>query len=256
MRPTLPAQFLADPIAHRGLHDKTQNRPENSPAAFRGAIAAGYPIEMDLQLSADGVAMVFHDDDLNRLTGQKGLVKARTAAELAQITLNHSTETIPTLKQVLALVAGRVPLLIELKDQHGQMGETDGRLEQATADALKYYNGTVALMSFNPHSVARLAILAPDLPRGITTSDYTPSSWPELPATLCDHLREIPDYDRADCCFISHEARDLARPRVAQLQAQGATILCWTIRSPEAEAKARKIAANITFEGYLAAHPA
>lgn len=253
---TLPAVFRQLPIAHRALHDKTDKRPENSRAAIRAAIAAGYGIEMDLQLSADGQAMVFHDYDLERLTGEKGALRLRTAAELGRIALLHGDgEGIPTLAEVLELVGGRVPLLIELKDQDGAMGPDIGGLGAATAAALAGYDGPVALMSFNPHAVAEMAELLPGLPRGITTSDYDPEDWP-LDKATCDRLREIPDFERTGSCFISHEARDLGRPRVAELKAAGVPILCWTIRSPEAEAEARKIADNVTFEGYLAALPA
>lgn len=252
----LPDSFLRLPIAHRALHDRTGGRIENSPSAIRAAVVAGYAIEIDLQLSRDGVPMVFHDEDLDRLTHETGPVNARTAAELGRITLKDSSDTIPTLAQVLALIDGKVPLLIELKDQTLVMGPTDGRLEAATAETLSDYRGDVALMSFNPHSIAHLARLAPHLPRGVTTSAYNPEDWAPLPAEVCNRLRAIPDYDATGSSFISHEGRDLARPRVAELKAQGAKILCWTIRSAADEVLARTVADNVTFEGYLAALPA
>jgi glycerophosphoryl diester phosphodiesterase len=255
-RVPLPASFLRLPIAHRALHDRAAGRIENSPSAIRAAVAAGYAIEIDLQLSADGVPMVFHDEELDRLTNETGPVNARTAEALGRIQLKDTTDTIPTLAEVLDLIGGRVPLLIEIKDQTMVMGPTDGRLEDATAEALKGYRGDVALMSFNPHSVAHMARLAPHLPRGITTSAYDPDDWAPLPVEVCDRLRPIPDYDATGSSFISHEGRDLGRARVAELKAQGAAILCWTIRSAADEALARKIADNVTFEGYPAALPA
>ena len=255
MKPVpLPVAYLRAPIAHRALHDAARRRIENSASAIRAARAAGYAIEMDLQLSADGVPMVFHDEDLSRLTAEHGPLNAHTAADLTRIKLKGSDDTIPTFAQVLALVAGAVPLLIELKDQTLTMSETDARLESATAAALESYSGPAALMSFNPHCIAHLSRLAPHLPRGLTTSAYGPD-W-NLPESTRHTLRDIPEYDRTASSFISHEATDLSSPRVAQLKAKGATILCWTIRSPEAEAKARQIAQNITFEGYPAAFPA
>lgn len=256
MRVPLPPAFLTLPLAHRALHDCSARRPENSPAAIRAAIAAGYGIEIDLQLSSDGVAMVFHDEALDRLTATIGPVNARTAAELGQIALTDADDGIPTFTQVLHLIAGQVPLLIELKDQTLTMGQTDGRLERATATALAGYTGDVAVMSFNPHSVAHMARLAPHVPRGLTTSAYDPTDWAPLDPATCAHLRTIPDYDRTASSFISHEAADLPRPRVEALKSQGAAILCWTIRSPTAEAAARTIAHNITFEGYPAPFPA
>ena len=256
MRVPLPPAFLSTPIAHRAYHDVSQGRPENSRAAIRAAIAAGYGIEIDLQLSRDGVPMVFHDETLERLTPRDGWLCDLTAAELADIPLTGGDEGIPTLAEVLALVAGRVPLLIELKDQTLRMAETDGRLEQATAAVLATYQGPVAVMSFNPHCIARMAALAPGLPRGLTTSAYDPDDWHPLAPEICDRLRPIPDYDRTLSSFISHEHADLARPRVAELAAQGAAILCWTIKSPEQESAARRIAQNITFEQYAATPPA
>ena len=252
MRVPLPPAFLTRPITHRGYHNRALGIIENSGQAMSAAVAAGYGIEIDLQLSADGVPMVFHDETLDRLTAEHGDLNTRTAAELQAIRLTDSTDTIPTLAAVLALIAGRVPLLIEIKDQSLTMSATDGRLEVATAQALAGYAGPVALMSFNPHSVAHLAVAAPNLPRGLTTSAYDPIDWHPLPLAACDALRDIPDYDRTLSSFISHEAGDLARPRVSALRAQGAAVLCWTIRSAQAEAEARKIAQNITFEGYAA----
>ncbi|PRY75242.1 glycerophosphoryl diester phosphodiesterase [Yoonia maritima] len=249
---TLPPSFFARPITHRALHDRAAGRVENSLASIQAAVDAGYGIEIDVQLSRDDQAMVFHDNLLDRLTPETGPVRARTGKELGAIKLTGDAGTIPTLTQVLETVGGRVPLLIEIKDQDGAMGPNVGTLEQATADALKDYSGDVAVMSFNPHSVAVMAQIAPNIPRGITTSSYEAQFWPEVPDKTRAVLREIPDYDRTGACFISHEAADLDRPRVAELKSQGAQVLCWTIRSPAAEAKAREIAENVTFEGYLA----
>lgn len=250
--PQLPKSFLDRPIAHRGYHDAHAGRPENSRAAFEAAIEAGYGIELDLQLSKDAQAMVFHDYDLHRLTVAKGAIQQRTAKELGAISLRYSDETVPTLVEVLELVAGRVPLLIELKDQDGAMGANIGPLEEATAQALATYTGDVALMSFNPNSVARMADLLPQRPRGITTCAYSAKDWLTLGAKVRNHLREIPDFDRAQADFISHKHKALTAPRVAELKARGVPILCWTIRSPAEEAVARKIADNVTFEGYVA----
>ncbi len=249
----LHPDFLRLPVTHRGYHDA--ERPENSLSAARAAIAAGYAIECDLQLSADGVPMVFHDYDLHRLTGTSGRVQAMTAEALRALTLCGRNDHIPTLTEFLALIDGRVPLLVELKDQEGGMGPTDGRLEAAAALLLRAYTGPLAVMSFNPYAIEAFRRHAPGIAVGLTTSAYGPD-WALLPHATRDRLRPIPDYERLGCCFISHEASDLARQRVADLRAKGAAILCWTIRSPEAEAEARRIADNITFEGYPAVTPA
>ncbi len=252
----LPRSFLRLPLAHRAYHDKTAGRPENSIAAIQAAIDAGYGIEIDIQRSSDGVAMVFHDYDLGRLTGERGPIAGRTADALQSLPLLYGDGAgIPTLAAVLKQVAGQVPLLIEVKDQDGNMGPNTHALEQAVADALRGYSGDVAVMSFNPHSVTALAQAAPDIPRGLITCDYNAEDWSLLSDARRDDLRAIPDYDRTGACFISHQAGDLTRARVAELKAQGAAILCWTIRSKAQEADARRIADNITFEGYAADHP-
>lgn len=248
----LPAAFLAHPLAHRALHDRAAGRPENSRAAVRAAVGAGYGIEIDLQPSADGVPMVFHDYDLRRLTGVPGRVRGLSAAELRATRLLDAEDGIPTLVEVLEIVAGKVPLLIEIKDQDGAMGPSVGPLEEAAARVLAGYGGPVAVMSFNPHAIAAFQAAAPGIAVGLTTSAYSDADWPLLPGKVRERLRDIPDYDRLGASFISHEAADLGAKRVAELKAQGAAILCWTIRSAQAEAEARKVARNITFEGYLA----
>lgn len=252
----LPAAFLGAPLAHRAYHDRAAGRPENSRAAIRAAIAAGYGIECDVQLSRDGVAMVFHDYDLGRLTAETGPVAQRSAQALGEITLTGGDEGIPTLAEVLGIVAGQVPLLIEIKDQDGAMGGNIGPLEASVAEALGGYSGPVAVMSFNPHAVARMADLAPDVPRGLTTCAYTADDWPLLNATTRTLLARIPDFGRVGASFISHDARDLSSEIVAGIKAKGVPVLCWTIRSPEAETQAREIADNVTFEGYPAPLPA
>jgi len=248
----LPSSFLARPICHRGLHDRKVGRVENSLESIKAGVAAGYGIEIDIQPSADGHAMVFHDDFLNRLTGQTGLIKLRDRAALEEIPLKDDSGTIPALDTVLTHINGQVPVVIEIKDQDGEMGESVGHLEESVVRALHGYAGDVALMSFNPHSVAACAALAPDIPRGIVTSSYRASFWPDIPAATRDRLRDIPDFESVGATFISHEADDLDRARVHQLKAAGAHILCWTIRSAKEEAAARKVVDNITFEGYLA----
>ncbi|MGC3940028.1 glycerophosphodiester phosphodiesterase family protein [Roseobacter sp. EG26] len=255
MRVSLPEEFLTRPLAHRALHDVTAGRPENSRAAIRAAIVAGYGIEIDVQMSADESAMVFHDDDLDRLAMATGPVRVQTACALEKIELRGGSEAIPRLAEVLELVAGQVPLLIEIKDQDGEMGANVGALERAVTADLAGYDGPVAVMSFNPNSVRHMADLCPEIPRGLVTDAYQVQDWP-LSEETCALLRGIPDYDAAGCSFISHNHKDLRRPRVMELKASGAAILCWTVKSPQEEERARQIAQNITFEQYLAPFPA
>lgn len=247
----LPQAFLSQPLAHRGLHDRTARRPENSRAAVAAAIAAGYGIEIDLQLSADGRAMVFHDDGLERLTAATGPVRDRSSADLGQLGLLGGDETIPTFREILDLVAGRVPLLVEIKDQDGSLGPDVGLLERAVAGDADGYRGPIAFMSFNPHSVMALAEAAPKVPRGLTTSAFPAKDWPTVPQDRREALAAMTDLDATGAAFISHGARDLASPAVARARATGRSVLCWTIRSPADEARARRYADNITFEDYL-----
>ncbi|OSP54176.1 glycerophosphodiester phosphodiesterase family protein [Pseudoruegeria sp. SK021] len=258
--PALDQIFLARPLAHRGYHDAAAARPENSAAAMTAAVRAGYGIELDVQLSSDGGAMVFHDADLNRMTTATGPVRDRSKDALNRITLTQSNEPIPALTDILQLVAGRTPILIELKDQTadgGHGGPSDNlALAQAVAQDLAGYDGPAAVMSFNPDIVILLAQLLPDRARGLTTDSYRPEQRPadHSPADWAA-LRDMAGLAPSGATFISHSAADLARPRVQALRTQGMPVLCWTIRSREAEAAARRLADNITFEGYPAPRP-
>ena len=139
--------LVETPIAHRGYWGK--NAPENSLSAFSKAIEKGYAIELDVQLLADNTVVVFHDESLARMTGNDGYLKYLNKEDLKALTLKGSKEKIPTLKEVLALVDGKVPLLIEIKNKHKV-----GNLEQAVLEELKSYNGEFAVQSFNPYSLS------------------------------------------------------------------------------------------------------
>ncbi|MFN0115035.1 MAG: glycerophosphodiester phosphodiesterase family protein [Paracoccaceae bacterium] len=252
----LPAAFLRAPIAHRALHDLRAGRPENSLAAVRAAVAAGYGIEIDIQPSADGVPMVFHDHDLPRLAGRQGAVHDFPAAELASMPLQGTAERIPTLAEVLAAVAGRVAVLIEVKDQTAMGAAGTGPFEAAIARVLAASAGPVAVMSYNPHTVAALAEAAPAVARGLTVGGPVDSTYGGLPADRALHLADAGDFDRVGASFISCDRQYLHRPAIVRLKARGVPVLCWTIRSPGQEAEARRIADNVTFEGYPADIPA
>lgn len=250
----LAAGFLRLPIAHRGLHARARGVIENSRAAAAAAIAAGYGLEIDVQRAACGEAMVFHDDDLPRLTGASGALAARTAAELGALRLIDADETVPTLAEILALVAGRAPLLIEVKDQTRTLGPAVGPLEARVAELLDGYEGPVATMSFNPHSVAALAEAAPRTPRGLTSCAFARGHW-DAPLARREALADLRDFDAVGASFVSHDHEDLDNPAVARIKARGLPVLTWTVRSPAQEAAARRIADNVTFEGYDAALP-
>ncbi len=248
----LAKSFFQAPITHRTLHDVTDGRPENSVAGARAAIERGYGIEIDLQLSKDGVPMVFHDYSLERLTHANGVVAQCDAAELSNVALKGGDEGIPTLEAFLKVVDGQVPLLVEIKDQDGALGPKVGKLAKATCALMNDYKGDKALMSFNPHTVAKCAKWSPEIARGIVTDPYLKEHWPLIPDARRIELAEIPDYERVGACFISHNVNHLTDAPVARIKAMGADVLCWTVKSAEQEKIARQVAQNVTFERYLA----
>lgn len=249
-RPALDPAFLRVPIAHRGLHGP--GVPENSLAAVRAAVAAGYGIELDIQHNAEGDPVVFHDYDLERLIGIEGFIADTPREELAKLRLKKTDEAVPTLTEVLREVAGRVPLLLEIKDQDGRLGDNVGDLQDRVAAALGSYEGPVAVMSFNPETIAAFTRTAPELVAGLVTCAFDEDDWPMLDDKARERLGRIEDVGRAGASFVSHDWADLANPAVVALHAQGMPVLTWTIRSPEAEAAARAAGAdNVTFEDYL-----
>jgi glycerophosphoryl diester phosphodiesterase len=240
---TPPAWLSRQPIAHRGLHDGDAGVPENSRAAFEAAIAAGYAIELDLQRSADGAAMVFHDGDLDRMTEESGPVTARAAAELGRIRLSGSTETIPTLAQVLDDVAGRAPILVEIKSWHRPVGG----LEAAALSHLQDYDGAVAVQSFDPASLAWFRHHAPGIRRGQIGHRYRHlrhgrSAWQRF------LLRNLLLSGQSRPHFIAYDIDDLPHPAPALARRLGLPLLAWTVRSEAAWEKARGLADNVIFE--------
>lgn len=206
--------------AHRGWHG--DGRIENSPSAFRAAIAAGYGIECDVQLTADDAAAVFHDFDLDRLTDKTGPIRARTLEMLSTIPL-HGGEPIWTLANLLDEIAGRVPLLVEIKSGHGVPAD---RLCRAVARALNRYRGRVAVMSFDPQAVRWFAVHAPQLVRGlVVTEDGNPGAFAVSRGILARRF--------AKAEFIAHDIRDLPSPFAAAERERGLPVLTWTVRSPE-----------------------
>lgn len=230
------AWLTVRPIAHRGLHDASRGRPENSLAAAEAAVNAGFAIECDLHPAADGVPVVFHDDDLARLTGQAGCVRDRTSRELAAARLAGTAEHVPTLMELLDLVAGRVPLVIELKDMPGR----DAGFVQSVAEALAGYDGPVGLMSFAKSLVAEIKAAAPGIPRGLTAEGSGRAGLAHLPAVLT--LK--PD-------FISYSLADLPTPvPLLARRVLGIPLISWTVRTPADRRKAARWTDQITFEGF------
>ncbi len=248
----LPSAFHARPFAHRGLHDRADGRAENGLAAFEAAVAAGYAVELDVQASADGEAMAFHDYDLARLTGRDGRVDALSAEALRAVPLIGGG-TIPDLATALARIDGRAPVLVEIKDQTGDFGPTDGALERRVCDVVRAAGGaeTCAVMSFNPHSIRAVRDHAPELRRGLVSYDF---EHPHDAHVAADWRRDLATLSMFDACgadFASYGLANLDAPALDPLRARGVPIFTWTVRSA-AQAQAARVACDqITFEGFL-----
>ena len=231
--------IVKDYIAHRGLHNK--DLPENSLGAFANAIEYGHPIELDVQLIADGTVVVFHDYALSRMTGRDGYTKNLIASELHDYKLNKTEFSIPTLNEVLNLVDGSVPLLIEIKNE-GKIGE----LESALYNLLKNYKGEYAVQSFNPYSLEWFKNNAPEVWRGQLSSYFRKS---ELPFFKRFALKRMLLNKRVSCPhFISYDARFLPNSYVKHFKTL--PLLAWTIRSQSEYMKVVKYCDNIIFEGF------
>jgi glycerophosphoryl diester phosphodiesterase len=241
--------LTARPIAHRGLHDAAAGTIENTPLAFRAAIDAGYGIECDLQISADGEAMVHHDDTLGRLTEGAGRLDAMTAAALRRIAFKSTADRMLTLGELCDLVAGRVTLLIELKGRFA--GDT--RLAARTAEVLA---GTrpVAAMSFDPSLMAALRSLAPKLTLGLVAMRRDAGVPANAKMSALGYARQAL---AARPQFLAYRLQDLtsAPPLIARNLLRW-PVLTWTVRSNADRARAARYADQIIFEGFRPEPPA
>ena len=240
--------LTARPIAHRGLHDASAGVIENTATAFIAARDAGYGIECDVQVSADGEAMVHHDDALGRLTEGDGALAAMTTAEIQAVRFKQSEDRILTLSELFDLVDGRVPLLIEIKSRF----DGDLQLVARAAAVLARYQGPAALMSFDPAPIAWLRANAPTLMRGIVAEQrYDHPEWAaatRFQKFLLAHLLHAPTTRPR---FIAYAVRDLPAP--APWLARnlfGLPLLTWTVRSEDDRRRAARYADQMIFEGF------
>lgn len=237
-------RFVGAKFAHRGLHG--DGRAENSMSAFRAAVEAGYGIELDVRLSSDGKLVVFHDDTLDRVCGVEGRVDAFTAEELAEIKLSGTEDGIPLFADVLKLVDGKVPLLVEIKEDAGKYGVSD-----KTVEILKEYKGDFIIESFNPLSLGNVKKKLPSAERGILSHryyEYEPYRKPLyflLQALLLNRV-----CSPAFIAFDHRHTKCLSFRIVRGLF--GAVTFAWTIRSEEEEECALKNGFDgIIFENYI-----
>jgi glycerophosphoryl diester phosphodiesterase len=240
--------ITARPIAHRGLHDISQGIVENTASAFAGAIDRGYAIECDLQLTADGEAVVFHDERLERLTQGRGMVKDLTAAEMKRLEIRQSKDHVQTLGELLEQVKGKVPLIIELKSHW----DRDERLAARALAVLKGYGGPHCLMSFDPDIVAAVGRMSPQTIRGIVAERAFDSYYDALPLKTQLELRTFAHLNRTRPDFVSFHFGDLPWAPVTALRAAGMPVITWTIRSAEEAWTALRFSDQITFEGFAA----
>jgi glycerophosphoryl diester phosphodiesterase len=240
--------LIARPIAHRGLHDANAGVIENTAGAIRAAVEAHYSIEVDLQITADGEAMVHHDDRLGRLTEGDGRLAAMTAADLKRVPFKTTSDRMLTLGEVCDLVHGQVTLVLELKSTF--VG--DRRVAFRTADVLRSYRGEVAAMSFDPDLVATLKEAAPDLTRGITAMGrYDDPEWAPLSLWQKVTFPHLLQSLLARPHFVAYALNDLpaAAPAFAR-RAFGLPLLAWVARSEDDRIRAVRLSDQMIFEGF------
>ena len=239
--------LFAPPIAHRGFWNG-DGATENSLAAFQAACARGYGIELDVQLSADREAVVFHDATLERLTGAPGRVGDHSAADLATLRLNGADEGIPTLTEALAVVGHRAMVLIELKIPAGEVGALEKRVHEVLID----HNGPVAVIGFNPYSHAWFAQHHPKILRGLDSYGYGDQAGRKLAPEQRQAYAQLEQVPIARPHFLALGVDMLPSPKAAEYRRQGMPIIAWTVRSAEEWDTVKPHCDNVIFEGFAA----
>ena len=233
------------PVAHRGLW-RPDGAPENSLAAFQAACAAGYGVELDVHLSADGEAMVFHDNKLARMTGAEGRLRDRTAADLGALKLAGTDETIPTLREALVEIGHRAMVHIELKTPFGEVGPLERRVHEIIAD----HAGPLCIIGFNPYSHAWFADRYPGVLRGLDSY-----SWDRAPHMAEDQRRAFAALEHVEIArphFLALGLDMLPSARAAEMRAEGMPVIAWTVREPAQWERVKAGCDNLIFEGFAA----
>ncbi|MBL4613055.1 MAG: hypothetical protein JKY91_04865 [Emcibacter sp.] len=235
-------EWLTDiPFAHRGLHGPLTSHVENSPSAFQAANDRGHGFELDVLLSKDGKAMVFHDVSLERLTGQTGQIQDFTAAQLTSFTLTDSNDTIPTLKELLTVTDRNYPVLIEIKGDQGQLDQ----IAKAVYDDIRDYSGPVAIMSFYPDIIRWFQKHAPHVLRGLVATPLNDGEMPEAFFSLANQTSLIVSL-AVD--FIAYDITALPNTVTEYCRAQNIPVLTWTVRTEELRRKAAQYTDNRIYE--------
>jgi glycerophosphoryl diester phosphodiesterase len=240
--------LTARPVAHRGLHDVNAGVIENTSSAFKAAIDGGFAIETDVQITADDEAMVHHDFALGRLTLGSRLLAAMTTAGLKEVPFTGTTDRMMTLRELCDFVNCRTPMFIELKSRF----DGDLRLVTRAAQVLKDYPGPAALMSFDPAPIAALREIAPDVTRGIVAErHYEDNEWRTLAAAQKRSLAFLTHGFRTRPHFVAYHVKDLPSPGpLIARHLYRRPLLAWTVRTPEDQARAKRWADQMIFEGF------
>ena len=244
-----PDWLVARPVAHRGLHDNARGIIENMPGAAQAAISGGFSIECDIQLTADGEAMVHHDDKLGRLTEGGGALLGMTAAALKAVKFKDTSEQMMSLRDLCSLVNGRVPLIIEVKSHF----DGDRKLVRRMAEVLASYSGPAVGMSFDPDQVLALRQTMPTLARGIVAERrYEEAEWPKATPAQRRGMTDLRHAFRTRPSFVAYRVNDLPAPApwIAR-NLFGLPLLAWTVRTPEQRARAARYADQMIFEDFL-----
>ena len=235
--------FMGVHYAHRGLFDNETEAPENSLVAFRKAVEAGYGIEFDVQLSKDDFPVVFHDASLKRMCGVDGKVWEFTLEELQNMKLANSNETIPTLEQVLEVIGGKVPLIIEYK-----MDRVDTKVCEIGNAVLENYKGTYCMESFHPFAVQWYRKHRPNIMRGQLSQDFSKTNYKGIQYWLMTHL--LTNFlTRPDFIAYKHEDAKKFSRRICRML--GALSVAWTIKSKEQYEKAKSHFDLVIFDSFI-----
>ncbi|MBJ6127652.1 glycerophosphodiester phosphodiesterase family protein [Microvirga splendida] len=248
---SIPGWLVAKPIAHRGLHNKSEGVIENTVSAAQAAIARGFPIELDVQLTADDEAIVFHDFELERLTAESGLVAERKLSDLTRIDITGAKggDAIPSFKDYLGIIAGRTPLVVEIKSRFNG----DMRLTKRVVEILKDYNGPFVIKSFDPDIVAHLREHAPHITRGfIGELEYASKADSSLTDEQKHRMANLLHFAETQPHFLSWRVKDLpcASTHLSRLLGN-LPVMTWTVRTPEDRARAERHADQMVFEGFI-----
>jgi glycerophosphoryl diester phosphodiesterase len=241
-----PDWLTARPVAHRGLHDASRGIIENTPSAVTAAIAGGYAVEVDLQITAEGEAMLHHDSRLGRLTEGDGRLDTMTAVALRSVAFRATADRMISLGELCNLIAGRATLLLELKSRY----DGDPRLPLRVAQVLQGYAGPVAVMSFDPLQIAIFREAAPRLLRGLVAERHYRPGYQDH-ASLRDATTYLRRIVTSRPQFLAYSIRDLpSPPPVIARYGLGLSLLTWTVRSDDERRTAARWADQMIFEGF------